>query len=60
MRIVYVINSIKRSGPNQVLLNMVSGIKGKDYDIKVVENLKPNQVGMFAYLFGNTFNVNKL
>lgn len=36
MRIVYVINSIKRSGPNQVLLNMVSGIKGKDYDIKVV------------------------
>lgn len=32
----------------------------RDYDIKVVENLKPNQVGMFAYLFGNTFNVNKL
>ena len=32
----------------------------KDYDIKVVENLKPNQAGMFAYLFGNTFNVNKL
>lgn len=36
VRIVYVINSIKRSGPNQVLLNMVSGIQDKGYDIKVV------------------------
>ncbi len=36
MKITYVINSIKRSGPNQVLLNMVSGLVGNDYSIEVV------------------------
>lgn len=36
MRIVYVINSIKRSGPNRVLLSMISGLKNMHYDIRVV------------------------
>lgn len=36
MRIAYVINSIKRSGPNQVLLNIVSGLAGKGHEITVI------------------------
>lgn len=36
MKIVYVINSIKRSGPNQVLLNMISGLQNKEHTICVV------------------------
>lgn len=36
MKITYVINAIKRSGPNQVLLNMVTGLSGNNYEIDVV------------------------
>lgn len=45
MNIVYVINAIKPSGPNEVLLNMVSGL-AESHDITIVSFMSPNNEEM--------------
>lgn len=56
-KIIYLISSLKRNGPNRVLLSMLEGIDKTKYDVYIISFLNDNDLNYLEIIKKNVNNV---